>query len=116
MRDLARDAYFVAEPCQRFLVGRPLGWQELERHGLGQQQIVGAVNLAHAAAAEQAHYPVALCQQGARWEAALVHVLRRRGTGTPRRVYGLGGGATCSVQGRAAFPTELVVRWYGGRA
>ena len=86
MRDLPRDAHFVAEPCERALIGRPLGGKELEGHRLAQQQIVGAVDLAHAAAAQQTHYPVALRQQGSRREAALVHVPGRRGSGTARLV------------------------------
>jgi hypothetical protein len=33
-----------------------------------------------------------------------------------RLVYSLCGGAWRSVHGRTAFPTELIARWYGGRA
>src|SRR5450631_2256781 len=108
MRDLPRDTHFVAEPCQRFLMGRPLGGEELEGYGLAQQQIVGAIHLAHAAAAEQTHYPVALRQQGSGREAAFVHVLGRRRSGTAPRVYGLGDSAWCAIYRRAAFPTELM--------
>jgi hypothetical protein len=52
MRDLPRDAHLIAKPHQRGLVGCPLRRQELEGHRLAQQQIVGAVDLAHAAAAQ----------------------------------------------------------------
>jgi len=46
---------------------------------------------------------------------AKLHILGR-GYGTARYLYGLGGAASSAIQGRAAFPTKLMVRGYGGRA
>ena len=67
--------------------------QELQRHGLAELQIVGAVDLAHAAAAEQADDPVALGEDRAgRETAGLDRVGRRepadfrRGRRAPRRL------------------------------
>ncbi len=75
---------------------------------------LGAVDLAHTAAAQQAHYPVALRQQRSRREAS--HVPGRRRSGAARLMYRPGGSGSRSVHWRAAFSTELMVLWYGGRA
>ncbi|MDA2936778.1 hypothetical protein MYX75_00740 [Acidobacteria bacterium AH-259-A15] len=40
--------------------------QELQRHGLAELEVVGAVDLAHPAAAEEPDHPVAPGQHGAR--------------------------------------------------
>ncbi len=79
---LARGAHLVEEAVQAVLVAlQPLG-QKLERHRLSQLHVVGAVDLAHAAAAEQADDAVALVQHGARDEAGAVEG-RVRGGGFP---------------------------------
>ena len=65
VRHLARDAHFVmelGEPLRVFGDGRR---QELQRDVLPEPQILGAVDLAHAAAADQAEDAVALGQQRA---------------------------------------------------
>ncbi len=115
MRDLPRDAHFVAETRERGLIRRPLSGKELEGHCLGQQQIVSTIDFAHATAAQQAHDPITLRQQGSRREPALVHVAGR-GSGTARLVLGFSDGTASVIHRRAALPTELVVRWYSGCA
>jgi hypothetical protein len=47
------------------IVARELLGQELQRHRLAQLEVVGPVDLAHAAAADQAGDPVAACNDGA---------------------------------------------------
>ena len=54
------------------------GGQELERHGLAQHQVGGAIDFAHAAAAQQSDDAIAAAQQRAGDEAAFVDVGRRR--------------------------------------
>ena len=60
MRDLARDAHLVAKTLQRVRIARHGFGQELQRHRLAEHQIVGAIDLAHAALAEQRDDPIAL--------------------------------------------------------
>ena len=63
MRNLARDANFVAEARQSgFIAGDALG-QKLERDWLLERQVVGAVDLAHSAFAEQRDDAIALREQ-----------------------------------------------------
>ena len=52
MRELAREPYFVAEPLAGAFVRTQRG-KELERHGLPELEVVGAVHLAHPAAPER---------------------------------------------------------------
>ena len=78
VRDLAGDAYLVVEARQRAIVARSGFRQELERHGLAQGQIGGAVHLAHAAAAQQAGDAIARRQQGSGQETAFIHRARGR--------------------------------------
>jgi hypothetical protein len=56
-----------------------------------------------------------LRQQGSRREPALVHVTGR-GSGAAWLVHGFSGGAAIAIHRCAAFPTELVVRWYSSCA
>ena len=63
MRNLARDADFVAEARQSgFIAGHACG-QKFERDRLLQRQVVGAVDLAHSAFAEQRDDAIALREQ-----------------------------------------------------
>ena len=72
MRDLTRDPDFIAKAFeQAFIAGRLIG-QKLQRNGLSESEIVGAVHLAHAASAEQCDDAVARCHQPARKEASFV--------------------------------------------
>ena len=64
---------------------------------------------------QQAYDAIALRQQGSRREPALVHVAGR-GSGAAWPVHGFSGGAAIAIHGCAAFPTELVVRWYSSCA
>jgi hypothetical protein len=71
MGDLARHAHFVSKQCQGgFIAAEALG-QELQRDRLAELEIVGLVNLAHAAPAEQADYTETLAERSARQEAAV---------------------------------------------
>src|SRR5271165_5798512 len=115
MRDLPRDAHFVAETRERGLIRRQLRGKKLEGHCLGQQQIVGAIDFAHAATAQQDYDAIALRQQCSRREPALVHVARR-GSGAAWLVHGFSGGAPIAIHRCAAFPTELMVWWYSSCA
>ena len=62
MRDAARNPYFVAETFQQAFVARGFFGEELERDGLAESKVVGAVNLAHATFAEQGDDAVAACE------------------------------------------------------
>ena len=78
MRDLAGDADFAVKALQQVLVLRGFLGQELQRHGLAQREVGGAIDFAHAAAAQQSDDAVASAQQRAGEEAAFVDVGRRR--------------------------------------
>ena len=78
MRHQARHADFAVEALQQALIARRLFGQELQGDGLSQRQVGGAIDLAHAAAAQQADDAVAPAEQGSRDEASFV-LLRRRG-------------------------------------
>ena len=70
--DLARDAHLVVELREtRGIGGDGLG-EELQRHGLVEPQVVGAVHLAHPAASKQPDDAIAVVDDGAGWKAAAV--------------------------------------------
>ena len=64
VRDLARHAHLAVEALQQTRVRGRFRRQEFQRHRLAQHQIGGAIDLAHAAAAQQADDAVAAAQQG----------------------------------------------------
>ena len=66
VRHLARDAHLGVELGEPLRVLGDGGRQELQRDVLPEAQILGAVDLADAAAADQAEDAVALGEQGAR--------------------------------------------------
>ena len=68
VRHLARHAQLVVELREPGVARRHAVGQELQRDRLVERQVVGAVHLAHAAAAEQRHQPVAARDDGARRE------------------------------------------------
>ncbi len=72
MRDLAGGANFVVELRQTCRIAPEILRQELQRDRLAQAQVVRAIDLAHAAASEQADDPVAIVEDGARRKAAVV--------------------------------------------
>ncbi len=69
MRDLAGCARLVAQARRQ---GGVVAAQEFQRNGLAEREIVGAINLAHTAATEQADDAVARRQEGARRERAVI--------------------------------------------
>ena len=97
VRDLPGDADLGVEAIEAILVLGQMPRQELERHGLTELQIVGAIDLAHAAAAEQADDPVALGEDRAGRETAGLDRVGRREPADFRR------------RGRA--PRRLRHRW-----
>ncbi len=78
VRNLPGDADLGVKAIEAILVRGQMPRQELERHGLTELQIVRAVDLAHAAAAEQADDPVALGEDRAGREAARLDRVGRR--------------------------------------
>ena len=71
MRNLARNAHFAVEPVERYFVVRYGFGQKLQRYRLAQFEIIGAIDLAHAALSEDADDAVTLGQQHARRKPAL---------------------------------------------
>jgi hypothetical protein len=71
VRDLARDAHFVVKAGQHAGIARHGFGQELERHRLIESKVVGAIDFAHAAFAEQSDDLIAPSHHHARGEAAL---------------------------------------------
>ncbi len=69
MRHLPRDPHLVAKARQGRLADIPRS-QEFQRHGLVEDQVIGPVNLSHAAAADQPENLVPAREYGARREAA----------------------------------------------
>ena len=63
MGDPSRHPHFVAEAFQQTFVAGGFVRQKLHRDALSERQVVGAVNLAHAAFAEQRNDPVASGQK-----------------------------------------------------
>ena len=68
--DLAGEADFIFEAFEPGLVLAEEGGEELEGDGLVEGDVVGAVDLAHAAAAEEFDDAVAACDDGAGHEAS----------------------------------------------
>ena len=91
VRDLARQPHLAVEPLETVRVGADPAGQELQRHGLVEAQVVGAVDLAHAAAADQADDAVAAGQHHSRDEPLAARGAPRRRVGG--RAVGERGGA-----------------------
>ena len=80
MRDLQREPDFGEEPFEAIGVGLDVARQELQRDGLAELQVVGAIDLAHAASAQQPDHPVPIGQDLAGHEALrFAGKARRRG-------------------------------------
>ena len=73
MRDAAGDADFVAKALEQTFVARGFVGQKLERDRLAERQIVGAVDFAHAAFAEQRDDAVAPGDQAPGKEPSFAH-------------------------------------------
>ena len=72
MRDLARDAHFAVESLEQPLIARGFLRQKLEGDRLTQHEVRGAIDLAHAAAAEESEDAIAAGQECAGDEAPFV--------------------------------------------
>ncbi len=70
--NLAGDADFTAEAVEGALVVDHFARQEFQCHGLAEDEIVGAIDLAHTSFAEQADNAIALGEEGAGRETAFV--------------------------------------------
>ena len=70
--DQAGDADFAVEALQQALIARGFLGQEFERDGLAEREIGGAIDLAHAAAAEQPDDAIAAAEERAGNEAPFV--------------------------------------------
>ena len=100
MGDLPREPNFLVEARQPVGAMGDLLRQELESDGLAELQVVGAIDLAHAAAAQQADDAVAAGEHRAGNELRAVERVRRRqpigrGHGQRRRVRRVHAGAAC---------------------
>ena len=72
MRNLARHAHLAMKARERGGVTQQMIGEKLERDWLREFQIVGAIDFAHAALAEQAHDAITLRQNRARHKARVV--------------------------------------------
>ena len=124
MRHLPRHPHFAVQLHQPRGIVVDFRGQELERDRLRQLEIVGAIHLAHAAAAETPDDAVAAAEQGAGRKPPVVDGVRRRepaarrGPGFQRRA---AGAAAIGLQARRAIvggrrqPGEIVVCGHGDR-
>ena len=78
MRDLPGEANLGVELREADRVGLERLGQELQGDGLAERQVVGAIDLAHAALTDARHDPIAPGEQGARFEAAVRTARRGR--------------------------------------
>jgi hypothetical protein len=98
MRDQPREPDFLMEPRKPVSAMRDLARQELESHSLSELQVLGAIDFAHPAAAQQADDPIAAGQHRTRNELRAVERVRRRqpiGRGQRRRLRCVNAGAAC---------------------
>ena len=70
MRHLSRDAQLVVELCETGFVRSDALVQELQRDRLIEGEVVGSIDLAHAAAAEQGDQAIAAGDNGTGRETA----------------------------------------------
>src|SRR5260370_5294108 len=88
MRHLARDAHLVAETGESGFAGVAGRGKEFESDRLIEDQIVGAVDFAHAAAAQEADNAIAAGEHGAGRKAAFIDT---RGRGVAMNGHSGGG-------------------------
>jgi hypothetical protein len=77
--DLERHPHLVQEALEPTLVPLHLARQKLQRHRLTELQVIGSVDLAHPAPAQQADDSIPLGQHRARQEPTLINGGRRDG-------------------------------------
>src|ERR1700691_6337231 len=82
MRYPPRNPDFILESLQQSLIACRLIGQKLERHGLAQGEVIGAVHLAHATPSQESNDAISPSQQVAGQKTAFAHVVS--GTGSPR--------------------------------
>ena len=90
MRDLARHAHFGVQLREPGGIAVDIRGEKLEGDRLSELQIIGAINLAHAALAEPAKHSIPSAENGAGLEAS---VIDRAGACQPARRGRDGGGA-----------------------
>ena len=73
MRNAAGDADFVAKALEQSLIAGGRFGQELERDGLAEREVVGAIDFAHASLAEQRDDAVTAGNQASGKKAAFIH-------------------------------------------
>lgn len=118
VRDLTCEADLGEQPLHPLDVAGELGGEELEGDALREEEILGAIDLAHAPFAQHLDDAVAAAEHGARREAAPLEAGGRRRARQRRRRPGSGGGG--EVRGRLAIehrPGSGAVRaGHGGAA
>ena len=77
VRDLPREAHFGVELREADRVGLEGLGQELHGDGLAERQVVGAIDLSHAALTDPRHDSIASGEEGPRLEAAMRAARRR---------------------------------------
>ena len=77
MRHLSCGAHFVVKLRQTNWIAADGVWQKLEGDGLTEAQIVRAIDLTHAAAADESDHAIAAIQDHARREAPVTNGIRR---------------------------------------
>ncbi len=78
VRHLTGHAHFTMETRERGAVAQQVFGKKLQRDGLAQFEIVGAIDFAHAAFSEQAHDAITLSQHLARHKPGIVYRIERR--------------------------------------
>ena len=71
VRDPSGDTHFAMKPRQRRTI-KECGRKKLERDGLTQFQIVGAIDFTHSAFAKEPNDPIAFSQNSSRHETSIV--------------------------------------------
>src|SRR5579863_54797 len=82
VRNASRDPHFVLESLKQSLIARSFVGKELESHLLAEREIIGPIDLTHAALSEQGNNAVTARQQTPGKKPAFAQIFRRtRGSG-----------------------------------
>jgi hypothetical protein len=73
VRDLARDAHFAVKSRERSDIRQHVFRKKFECDWLSKFQIIGAIDLAHTAFAEQPDDPIAIGENGPRNESRVIN-------------------------------------------